>query len=138
MTNLSDADADAARIARRYPPARTPRWLWLPVAIVAGSLLVVWTVWSGLHHANPPAVAHIVSFKVVSDTQIDALVTVQRTDVRSRVECQASSQAISYDTVGQLPFTWEPNGEELQTDWISVKTFKKPVTVQIDWCKVVG
>jgi len=132
------SDADAARIARRYPPSRTPRWLWIPVAAVAGALLLTWTVWSGWHHANPDAVAHVVSFKVVSDTQIDVQITVQRADVHSRVQCQVKAEAISYDTVGELPFTWEPNGEELQTQWVSVRTFKKAVTAELDYCKVVA
>lgn len=131
-------ETDAERIARRYPPSRTPRWLWIPVAVVFGAVLLTWTIWAGLHGANPDAVAHVAKFNVVSDTQIDVEVTVQRRDVRSRVECQVKAIAVSYDTVGQLPFTWEPNGQELQSDWVHVRTFKRATTADIDYCKVVG
>ena len=63
-------------------------------------------------------------------------VTVQRADVTDRVQCQVRAKAISYDTVGQLPFTWEPTGSELQTAWVSVRTFKPAVTATLDYCKV--
>ena len=44
--------------------------------------------------------------------------------------------AISYDTVGELPFTWEPTGEELQTGWVTIRTFKRAVTADLEWCRV--
>jgi hypothetical protein len=131
------AESDAARVARRYPPRRAPRWLWIPLAATLGALLVLWTVWAGWHGANPPVAAKVVGFRVVSDTQIDVQVTVQRADVTSRVSCQVKALAITYDTVGQLPFTWEPTGEELQTRWMTVRTFKKAVTAEMDYCRVV-
>ncbi len=131
-------ETDAARIARRYPPRRAPRWLWIPIAAILGGLLLGWTVWAGVHGATPPVAARIAGFKVISDTQIDVQVTVQRRDRASRVECQVKALAVSYDTVGQLPFTWEPNGEELQTDWVHVRTFKRATAADIDYCKVVG
>lgn len=108
------------------------------MAAALGAVLLVWAVWAGWRYANPDVVAKVVKFKVVSDTRIDAEVTVQRSDVTTRVTCQVSAQAISYDTVGQLPFTWESNGQELQTQWVTIKTFKTPVTAVVDWCKVAA
>lgn len=132
------AETDAERIARRYPKDQPRRAWWIPVASGLGALLLVWTVWAGWDAAHPDVVAQVAGFKVISDTQIDVQVTVQRGDVNSRVACQVKALAISYDTVGQLPFTWEPNGKELQTQWVSVRTFKRAVTGDIDWCKVVS
>nr|NLI51489.1 DUF4307 domain-containing protein [Propionibacterium sp.] len=134
---MTISEQDAARIARRYPRRRTPSWLWIPLAVTFGALLVWWTVWAGWHGANPPVAAKVVGFKVVSDTQIDVQVTVQRADPSSRVACQVKALAISYETVGQLPFTWEPTGAELQTQWVTVRTFKRAVTGEIDYCRVV-
>ncbi len=130
-------ESDAARIARRYPPRRVPRRLWVPLAAMGGALLALWTVWAGVYGANPAVAAHVAGFRVVSDTQIDVQVTVQRADVASRVTCQVKALAITYDTVGQLPFTWEPTGEPLQTQWVSVRTFKRAVTGEIDYCRIV-
>ena len=132
---MSNSDAD--RIARRYPRSTAPRWLWIPIACVLGAVLLIWTIWAGVKGANPPVAARIVSFNVVSDTQIDALITVQRTDVNSTVECTATAQAVTYETVGQLPFTWQPTGKELQTEWVSIRTFKRPVTAQVGQCRIV-
>ena len=133
---MTQAESDAARIARRYPKTGTPRWLWIPLAAALGTLLLLWTAWAGWDAANPPVAGKVVGFKVVSDTQIDVQVTVQRADVTDRVQCQVRAKAISYDTVGQLPFTWEPTGSELQTAWVSVRTFKPAVTATLDYCKV--
>lgn len=133
---MTSTEADAARIARRYPQQRFARRLWIPLAATLGAVLLVWTVWAGWHGANPAVAAQVVGFRVVSDTQIDVQVTVQRADVTSRVSCQVKALAISYDTVGQLPFVWEPTGEELQTQWVTVRTFKKAVTAEIDYCRL--
>lgn len=129
-------ESDAERIALRYPKSRTPAWLWVPFAAAFGGLLILWTVWAGWHGAHPDVAAKVTSYKVVSDTQIDVQVTVQRADLASRVTCQVKAQAVSYDTVGQLPFTWDSNGAELQTEWVTVRTFKRAVTATIDYCRV--
>ncbi len=138
MGRVTPIDADAERISRRYPRRGTPRWLWIPFAAALGALLLVWTVWAGWHGAHPDVAGKVVGFKVISDTQIDVQVTVQRADVASRVQCQVKAMAISYDTVGELPFTWEPTGEELQTQWVSVRTFKRAVSADLDYCRVVS
>ena len=137
MGRVTPIDADAERISRRYPRRGTPRWLWIPLAAALGAVLLLWTGWAGWHAAHPDVAAQVVGFTVVSDTQIDALVTVQRTDVNSTVECTATALAVTYETVGQLPFTWQPTGKELQTEWVSIRTFKRPVTAQVGQCRVV-
>lgn len=129
-------ESDAARIARRYPKRSTPRWLKFTVVAAFGAVLVTWSVWAGWKFANPDVAGQIAGYRVVSDTQIDAQVTVQRSDVNSRVQCQVKALAISYDTVGELPFTWEPTGEELQTGWVTIRTFKRAVTADLEWCRV--
>ncbi len=129
-------DADAARIARRYPSRRAPRLWWVSLAVLLSALLLLWTVWAGWHYANPAVSGKVIGFRVISDTQIDAQVTVQRANVNSTVTCQLKATAVSYDTVGELPFTWEPNGEELQTGWVSVRTFKRAVTAEVEWCRI--
>jgi len=136
VTSLTDAE----RLARRYPPKRTPRWLWIPLAAALGAVLLLWTGWAGWHAAHPDVAAQVVGFKVVSDTQIDVQVTVQRDHqhLDRAVDCEVSAQAISYDTVGQLPFTWASGGAELQTDWVSVRTFKRAVSAKVDYCRIAG
>lgn len=131
------ASSDAERIARRYPVRRTPRWLWIPLAALLAALGGTWLVWAAWYGSHPAAIGHVAGFRIVSDSQIDVQVTVQRANVRDRVQCQVKATAVSYDTVGQLPFTWEPNGEELQTGWVSVRTFKPATTAEMDYCRVV-
>lgn len=128
---------DAQRLERRYPAARTPKRLWIPAALSIGLPLLAWTIWAGVNGATPDVVAQVHSFKVVSDTQIDVNVTVQRDDPNTTVSCTVSAQAVTYDTVGERPFTWTPTGQSLQTQWVSVKTFKQATSAQVKDCRVV-
>lgn len=128
---------DSQRIARRYPAARTPKRLWIPAALGIGVPLLAWTIWAGVEGATPDVAAQVHSFKVVSDTRIDVNVTVQREDPNSTVSCTVAAQAVTYDTVGELPFTWTPTGQTLQTQWVSVKTFKEATSAQVKDCHVV-
>ncbi|WP_157754778.1 DUF4307 domain-containing protein [Nigerium massiliense] len=127
-------ETDAERIARRYPPRRGRRW-WVVAAVVLAAVLGSWLVWTATHHANPPVAGHVAAFDVVSDTQIDVTVTVQRTDPAQPARCEVTTQAVTYDTVGQLPFDVPPGTERLTTVKVSVNTFKRATTADVAYCR---
>ncbi len=125
---------DADRIARRYPPPRTPRWAWVPAALAVVLVGGVWLVWSALYGANPPVSARIASFNVTSDSTVDAVVTVQRPDPRLAVTCTLIAQAVSYETVGQVPLAVPAGAQELTTVKVTIKTFKRATSVSVERC----
>ena len=78
-TRMDAMTTDAAeRLARRYPRPRTPRWLWVVVAVTAAAIGAVWLVWVAVVGANPPVSARIASFQVTSDTDMQVVVTIER------------------------------------------------------------
>ncbi len=126
---LSDAD----RIARRYPPRR--RGAWIPVAAVLAIIGIPWMVWAGLHAANPDVTGKVVAFDVVSDTRIDVTVTIQRPDPARAATCTVVTKAVTYDTVGELPFEVAPGTQELTTQVVSVRTFKRATSAELTDCR---
>lgn len=129
-----DTDA-AARLARRYPPSRTPSWLWVAIAATLAVVGGSWMIWSALHGANPALSAKIVSFEVSSDQTVDVHVTTQRPDPSRPGVCTVIVQAESYDTVGQYPIELAPGTEELEDHRVTVRTFKRGTSASIRSCE---
>lgn len=127
-------ETDAARIARRYPPRRTPRWAWIPLAVALAAIGLTWLVWSALIAANPAVSARISSFDVTSDTTVSAVLTVQRPDPAVRVRCTVIAKAVSYETVGQLPVEVAASDRGLVDVPVTLRTFKRATTVDLDGC----
>ena len=82
----------AARLARRYPPARPNRW-WIPVALALAAAGAAWLVWAGTYGATG-ITARVDAFDVRSDTVIAVTVTVDRPDPRSGADCLLFAQAV--------------------------------------------
>ncbi len=127
-------NADADRIARRYPASRTPRWLWLAgvaVIVVVGG---AWLIWSALYGANPAISARVVSFTVTSDQTIDVRVTTQRPDPQRAAVCTFTAQAVTYDTVGQYALELPPGDQTLEDHDLTIRTFKRATSVKVENC----
>ena len=131
---MTRTETDAERIARRYPPSRTPRWLWIVVAAVLALVGGTWLLWSALYGANPPISAKIVTWTVTSDATMDVRVTTQRPDPGRPAVCTITAQAESYETVGQYDIVLGPGTEELEHHDIVVKTFKRATSVKVATC----
>lgn len=128
----------AERLARRYPPARTPTWLWRAVAVTAGIIGAVWLAWVATVGANPPVSARVSSFQVLSDTEMRVVLTVERPDVAIGAECLLYAQAVSYDRVGELVVTVAPGGTQLTDVPVELRTFKRATTAGVEKCRAIG
>lgn len=133
MGIVTDPDA-AARLARRYPPKRSPKW-WVPVALLLALAGLVWLVWAGGHGATGLVTARVDAFDVRSDTRIDVTVTVDRPDPTRGAECLLYAQAVSYDRVGETKVRLEPGGAGLTTLTIELRTFKRATSASIETCR---
>ena len=131
---MTATESDAQRIARRYPPSRAPKWLWVVVAAVIAGVGGTWLLWSAAYGANPPISAKIVTWEVTSDSTMDVRVTTQRPDPSRPAVCTVTAQAESYETVGQYDIALGPGTEELEHHDIELKTFKRATSVKILAC----
>jgi len=132
---VSTTEADRARIAARYPerPA-IHRLLRLAIATLA-VLGLGWTVWAGLHHANPPVDADVFGFTVPSDQQVDVELRIQRTDPGTAVVCTVVAQAPSGAGVGRLEARIEPGTHKVERHVVNVKTVNRATTAIVQDCR---
>jgi len=128
----------AERLARRYPRPRTPRWLWVVVAVTAAAIGAVWLVWVAVVGANPPVSARIASFQVTSDTDMQVVVTIERPEVSVGAECLLYAQAVSYDRVGEVVVRVAPGGTHLTDVPVHLRTFKRATTAGVEKCRAIG
>lgn len=126
---------DAERIARRYPPARFPRWTWLVVVGLVLAVGIPWLLWSALHGANPAISAKVVTFVVTSDTTVDVNLTVQRPDPSVAGVCTLQAQAVGTDVVGQLDVVVDPGPDELTDLTVTIRTFKPATSASVVRCQ---
>lgn len=104
----------------------------LALAVLGGA----WTVWAGLHHANPPVVADVFGFRVVDDHQVDVELRVQRTDPAAAVVCTVVAQAESGAGVGRLEARIEGGSEKLERHTVQVRTVNRATTATVQGCRL--
>lgn len=133
MTSAADAD----RIARRYPRRRTS-----PAALIAIGMLilalVVWVVWVAFSKASPAVTGRIDTFAVVSDTETQARITIDRPDPAVAARCLVFVQAVTYERVGEKYVDVPPGTERLTAVDISVRTFKRGTAITVESCGRIG
>lgn len=129
---LSAADRD--RLARRYPGPRIPRPALIGVVAVIAAISLSWLIWTALVHAQPVVSANVAAYTVVSDTRIDATVTVDRTDPSIPVVCRVSAQAEDFQPVGELNLAVEATTDRVVNVDISITTLRRATTAVIREC----
>ena len=96
-----DAAAAAERLARRYPPPLVGRRTKIAITAVATLVALGWLVWAALLHAEPAVSGQVASYDVVSDTSIDVVITVQRSDPSRPATCRLLAQSTDFQPVAE-------------------------------------
>lgn len=137
MNTPSSVDRDPTvdeRLRRRYPPALLPR----PVLVGLVAVLVVgalgWLVWTASVRSNPPVSGQVASFRIVSDTQIDLTLTVDRPDPSVPVVCTVIAQASNFERVAELPVEVGASEHRVVDVPVSMKTFRRATSASLDHC----
>lgn len=133
----SDAErAEAAeRLRRRYPPPRVPRPVAVAALAVVAALFVTGVVLLGLSQSTPPVSGRVTSFRIVSDTQADYVLTVQRPDPSLPVTCRVIAQSVDFETVGSVQVAVPPRPEAQVNVSESMRTFRRATSVSVDRCQ---
>lgn len=129
---------DEARIQARYPQ-RSPIDYFLGIGAglaLAGAVAVI--LLTGLQQANPPVAAMVRGFEIVSPTQLDVELVVQRRNPADTVECELYAQAESYEKVAESTVEIGPGTETLTSVDVTLRTVKEATAVSIEACSVVG
>lgn len=128
-------ETDAERIARRYPTRRGPLADWRLWAAVLGLIGLSWVGWVAWQGAVPPVAARVDAFRLVSDTEFEVTVAMEREDVTRGARCLVFVQAVTYDRVGELEVTVPPGGEVHTRQTVVVRTFKPGTSADTENCR---
>ncbi|MDF1489133.1 DUF4307 domain-containing protein [Tessaracoccus caeni] len=129
---------DEARIKARYPRRTATDYLLFGVALAVLIGTIVFVAISGVQRSNPPVAAMVRSFDVISPTEIQAEIVVQRTTPSDAAECAMFAQALSYEKVAETMVEIPPGTEKLTAITVSLNTIKEPASISIEGCRIVG
>lgn len=131
-------ETDAERIARRYPTRRSPLADWRLWAVVLGAIGLGWIGWVAVEGAVPPVSARVDAFRLISDTEIEVTVAMEREDVDRGARCLLFVQAVSYERVGEMEVTVAPGGEHHTRQTVIVRTFRPGTSADVEACRPTG
>ena len=126
--------ADRERLARRYPAPRIPRPLLITLVAVVAVASVTWLVWTALVHSQPVVSTRVAAYTVVSDTRIDATVTVDRPDPSVAVICRVSAQAVDFQPVGEVNLPVAATEDRVVNVEVSITTLRRATTAVVREC----
>ncbi|MFX4272479.1 DUF4307 domain-containing protein [Propionibacteriaceae bacterium Y1685] len=138
MSGTQVADDPAARLARRYPPPRTPRQVTIALIAVFAAAAVALVIWIGIDHATPGVEGRINTWTITSDASAEFTLTVDRADPSAAATCRVIAQADNFERVGELAVQVPPGGERLTEVADTLKTFRRATSVSLDGCETVG
>jgi hypothetical protein len=120
---------ERARIAARYPRPR--RWPAVALGVVFALLLGSWTLWTAVWHSNPPVSAQVLSFAVVSDSQLH----VDRPDPSVVGICTVITQSENYQQVGELDAEIPAGTARLTDVTVTVRTISRATSASLQGCR---
>lgn len=103
------------------------------VAVVAVAGLA-WLIWAAAVHSSPTVSARVSTYRVVSDSRIDAVVTIDRPDPSVAVVCRISAQAEDFQPVGELNLPVEATADRVVDTSVSLTTVRRATTVVVREC----
>ena len=93
-----------------------------------------WLLWTASVQSRPAVSANVAAFTVVSDTRIDATVTVDRPDPSLPVVCRISAQATDFQPVGEINLRVEQSAYQVVDVPVSITTVRRATTATVREC----
>jgi hypothetical protein len=107
---------------------------WLAPALFFAVVGGAWSLWAGLHHANPELRSELISFTVTSDRGISIRYSLHRSEASSPVLCTLVARDIDKAVVGQID-ALVPAGEESLNVTSPIPTRSEAVTATVTQCR---
>ena len=132
-TTVAAAEA-AERLARRYPPPLVRRRTKIVITAVATLVALSWLVWAALLHAEPAVAGQVASYDVVSDTAIDVVITVQRSDPSKPATCRLLAQSTDFQPVAESPVPIPASTAEVVDLKVTLTTLRRATSATVRSC----
>ena len=129
-----DAAAAAERLARRYPPPLVSRRAKIAITAVAVLVAMSWLVWAALLHAEPAVSGQVASYEVVSDTAIDVVITVQRSDPSRPATCRLLAQSTDFQPVAEQDVAVEAGTAKVADKRVTLQTLRRATSATVRSC----
>lgn len=132
LTHMSEHDGDAY-LQNRYGGSKPGERRWLFPAIV---LLVVggsWLIWSANHYSKPEIRTQLISFKVVSPSEISLRYSIYVRSAKRSHQCILTAADYQANVVGQVTDNL-PAGANTFTRTIAIPTRAAAVSASIEHC----
>lgn len=129
-----DARAVAERLALRYPPPLVDRRVKIAITAVATLVAMSWLVWAALLHAEPAVSGQVASYKVVSDTSMDVVMTVQRSDPSKPATCRLLAQSTDFQPVAESSVQVPASTSKVVDLPVTLKTLRRATSATVRSC----
>lgn len=127
-------DADAARIASRYPAA-SPLRRWAPLGIGAlAALFLGWVVWAGIQFAASEVAGRVATVTIVDQFHSTAVLHVDRSDPRRPASCHVVAKSEDYQVVAELDVPVPPSPDHVTSVTVEIRTVRTPAAVEVTSC----
>jgi hypothetical protein len=129
-----DAAAAAERLARRYPPPLVGRRAKIAITVVATLVALGWLVWAALLHAEPAVSGQVASYDVVSDTSMDVVITVQRSDPSRPATCRLLAQSTDFQPVAEQDVAIPASRIKVADVRVTLTTLRRATSATVRSC----
>jgi Domain of unknown function (DUF4307) len=126
----------AERLRRRYPKSRMPRPLLVGLISVGVIVALTWLVWTALMHSRPPVAAHVVSYRITSDSSVSVTIAVERPDPSIPATCRVLAQAIDFQPVGEQQVPVAASSRRIVEVNLVLTTLRRATAVVVKGCTV--
>ncbi|MDN5725703.1 MAG: DUF4307 domain-containing protein [Propionibacteriales bacterium] len=137
MSGTQLADDPGVRLARRYPPPRTPRKVTIGLIALGATLALAMVIWLGVDNASKPVEGRINTWTITSNTSAEFTLTVDRVDPARPAMCRVIAQADNFERVGELAVQVPPGDDRLTEVADQLKTFRRATSVSLDRCEAL-
>ncbi len=95
-----------------------------------------WLLWAATIGANPPVSGQVVGFTVVSETDVQVDVVVERPDPSRAASCTVIAQSVTYERVGELTVRVAPGTDTRHRETVTIRTFKRATSASLEGCRL--
>ena len=112
-----------------------PKNRWIGAAIFFGITGVIWLLWAGLHHSNPPIRYDLISYQITSEQEVSVRYWVARENKNLPIICTLIARDFDKNVIGQIDDEIEPGLARLERT-VTVQSRGPAVNADVIGCRL--